>query len=248
MKQILIVLILILSLPLVACAQKEEEAVSTAPTSPEAPEPTVYGFFPVPTEATTQAIFDAFENMGLHADIALFQQNFPWEEFVDGVQTDSKTIIDLIHHVNLAQQNGLEAFFVIDPLNGLDRSEFYNLPADWEASFGNPQVRASYTNVTLSIVREFHPRYLGLASEINTYQDKNPEDFDNFMSLYFEVYDLVKAEAPDTKVFVTFQWEEMNNLIPSVAYDEPYKINWFQFEQSLLLISWFYQPFLIMVD
>jgi hypothetical protein len=231
MKQIVIVLLVILSFPLVACTQEQEESVSTAPAPSDAAEPTVYGFFPTPAEATTQAIFDVYENMGLHADVALFQQNFPWEEFVDGVQTESKTIIDIGHQVNLAHENGLEVFFMIDPLNGLDRSELYNLPSGWEASFGNPQVRASFTNVTLSIVREFHPSYLGLASEINTYQDKNPEDFENYMSLYLEVYDLVKAEAPDTKIFVSFQWEEMNNLIPSVARDEPYKVNWFQFEQ-----------------
>jgi len=42
---------------------------------------------------------------------------------------------------------------------------------------------------------------------------------------------LVKAEAPETQVFVTFQWEELNNLMPSVAQGAPYEINWRQMEQ-----------------
>ena len=83
----------------------------------------------------------------------------------------------------------------------------------------------------LRIVREFHPHYLGLASEINTYADTHPDDFPNFLSLYNSVYDQVKAEAPDTQIFVTFQWEELNNLIQQVAKGRtPRQTDWNQLE------------------
>ncbi|MEW5870323.1 MAG: hypothetical protein AB1894_13695 [Chloroflexota bacterium] len=78
------------------------------------------------------------------------------------------------------------------------------LPSGWEPSFGNPQVRAAFSNFALRIARQFHPRYIGLASEINTYIDAHPEDFQNYLSLYREVYAQIKAEVPDAQVFVTF--------------------------------------------
>ena len=88
-------------------------------------------------------------------------------------------------------------------------------------------MRAAFTNYALRIVREFHPRYLGLASEINTYMDTYPEDAQNFVSLYHEVYAKIKAEAPDTQVFVTFQWEDLNNLfIGDPSGGTPYQIKW----------------------
>jgi hypothetical protein len=83
----------------------------------------------------------------------------------------------------------------------------------------------------MRIVREFKPAYLGLGSEINTYADTSPEDFKNYLTLYKEIYDKVKQESPGTNVFVTFQWEELNNLIPGFRPDrKPYEINWDQVE------------------
>jgi hypothetical protein len=192
---------------------------------------TFYGFFPSPPEVTTQSVMDTYKAISQHGDVVLLQQNIPWEAFAAGVDEESQAITDIHNQYILAHQNGLEIIFVVDPLNGLNRREFQGLPAGWLASFANPQVRDAFRSYTLRIVREFHPRYLGLASEINTYNDTHPEDFPNYLSLYNEVYALVKSEAPETKVFVTFQWEELNNLIPSVAQGESYAVNWDQVEQ-----------------
>jgi hypothetical protein len=77
----------------------------------------------------------------------------------------------------------------------------------------------------------FHPRYLGLASEINTYMDAHPDDASNFVSLYREIYAAVKAEAPDTQIFVTFQWEDLNNLFGQAEPGhQPHQINWDEVE------------------
>jgi hypothetical protein len=192
---------------------------------------TVYGFFPSAPEATLQSVLDTYKAIGEHGDVVLLQQNIPWEEFVRGVDVESQTIIDMRNQIILARQNKLEIIFVVDPLNGLNRREFLGLPAGWEANFANPDVRAAFRNYTLRIVQEIHPRYLGLASEINTYANAHPEDFENYLSLYREVYAAVKATAPETQVFVTFQWEELNNLMPTAAEGRAaYAINWDQIE------------------
>jgi hypothetical protein len=193
---------------------------------------TAYGFFPSPPEPTFESILETFEAMGLHGDVVLIQQNIPWADFVEGSQSDSQAIADIRNQVILARQNGLEPVFVVDPLNGLNRREFFGLPAELAgADFSTPEVRAAFRNFTLRVLRDIEPRYLGLASEINTYADAYPEDFANFLSLYRETYAAIKAEAPDTQVFVTFQWEDLNNLFPTGAEGrEAYSTNWDQVE------------------
>lgn len=228
------VAVLAVVLASLACTLEEAPVVAPIPTlagDPFALERTLYGFFPSPPEASLQSVMDTYAAMGEHGDVALLQQSIAWEDFQEGSEGESEAITDIHNQYVLAHQNGLEVIFVVDPLNGLNRSEFQGLPWGWEASFANPKVRAAFKNYTLRIVQEFQPRYLGLASEINTYEDTHPEDFAHYLSLYHETYALVKAESPETQVFVTFQWEELNNLIASVARGNPYEVNWEQVEQ-----------------
>lgn len=193
---------------------------------------TAYGFFPSPPEVTLDSVFQHYKDMSQHGDFVLIQQNTAWEDFVTGTDGESQTRTDLINQVKLARQNDLEYIFVIDALNGLNRREFIGLPDGWEASFANPDVRSAYKNYALWVVRTFHPRYLGLASEINTYMDAYPDDAKNFISLYNEIYALVKAEAPETQIFVSFQWDDLNNMFPQPEEGNRQKFdtNWEQIE------------------
>jgi len=193
---------------------------------------TSYGFFPSPPEVTLDSVFKNYKDMGQHADFVLIQQNTAWEDFVNSVDAESQTRTDLINQVKLAYQNKLEYIFVIDALNGLNRREFVGLPAGWDANFANPKVRSAYKNYALWVVRSFHPHYLGLASEINTYMDAFPDDAKNFISLYNEIYALIKAEAPETQIFVSFQWDDLNNMFPQPEEGnrQKFDINWEQME------------------
>ena len=193
---------------------------------------TAYGFFPIPPEVSLSSVFKLYQDMGEHADFVLLQQNTAWQDFVNGTESESQTRTDLTNQVKLARQNDLEYISVIDALNGLNRKEFAGLPQDWEASFANINVRAAYKNYALWVLRTFHPHYLGLASEINTYMDANPDDAENFISLYNEIYALVKAEAPETQIFVTFQWDDLNNMFPQPEEGDrkPFDTNWEQVE------------------
>jgi hypothetical protein len=234
MKPSLLAALLVLLLAALACSSSPPATPGPIPSLASSPFDlgrSVYGFFPSPPEVSVQSVIDTYKAIGQHGDVVLLQQNIPWADFAKGADVASSAITDIRNQYILAHQNGLEVIFVVDPLNGLNRSQFQGLPFGWKASFADPQVRAAYTNFTLRIVRDFHPRYLGLASEINTYDDTHPEDFPNFLSLYKAVYDQVKAEAPATQVFVTFQWEELNALIPQVANGRaPRQINWAQVE------------------
>jgi hypothetical protein len=231
-KRKLLFVLTILLIAALACGGTPDTPIPipTLASSPYALDRTLYGFFPSPPEITTESVMATYTAIGEHGDVVLLQQNIPWQDFVNSADSQSSVIVDINNQYVLAHQNGLEVIFVVDPLNGLNRSEFLGLPFGWEATFANPKVRSAFTNYTLRIVREFHPRCLGLGSEINTYADAHPVDFSNYLSLYREVYQQVKAEAPDTQIFVTFQWEEVNNLIPSLAQGKPYEPNWSQIE------------------
>jgi hypothetical protein len=60
----------------------------------------------------------------------------------------------------------------------------------------------------------------------------HPDDAKNFISLYNEIYALVKAEAPETQVFVSFQWDDLNNMFPQPEEGNRQKFdtNWEQIE------------------
>jgi hypothetical protein len=225
---------LILLLASIACSSS-----GSTPSIPPTPENsifdsgrTAYGFFPSPPEVSTKSVFQLYKDMGQHGDFVLLQQTIPWKDFVNGPVGESQSRIDLTNQVILANQNHLEYIFVVDALNGLNRREFMGLPSGWEASFANPDVRNAFKNYTLWVVRSFHPRYLGLASEINTYMDAHPADAKNFLSLYNETYALVKAEAPETQIFVTFQWDDLNNMWaqPEEGNRQKLEPNWDQIE------------------
>lgn len=192
----------------------------------------LFGFFPSPPEITMEKVLEHYVTLGKHADVILYQNQVPWEDFKDSPDSESQTISDMTNQLILARREGMEGLYVVDPLNGLNRREFQNLPPGWEPSFRNPDVRSAFRNFTLRILREFRPRYLGLASEINTYADAHPDDFPYFLSLYNEIYDAVKTESPDTQVFTTFQWEDLNNLWHQPFEEDfvPGKIKWEQIE------------------
>ena len=231
MKRFMVILF-VLAFAALACS--EQVPVTPFPTPKTASLDagrTVYGFFPSPPKVSIDSVLKLYKDLGDHADFVLIQQNTPWQDFVSGVDGESKSRTDIANQVKLAQQNHLDYIFVVDALNGLNRRDFSGLPFGWDTNFANPKVRSAYTNFALWIVRIFHPRYLGLASEINTYMDAHPEDALNFISLYNEIYSKVKAEAPDTKIFVTFQWEDLNNLFGGAAEGRlPYQTNWDEVE------------------
>lgn len=223
----------ILLLASLACGKS---AVSPFPDPTYTPEAsifesdrTAYGFFPTPPEVSLESLFAHYRAMGEHADVSLVQEVIPWDDFVNGIEVESQKITDLQNARTLTLANNLDSIYIVDPLNGLNRREFAGLPDGWETSFANPDVRSAYKNYALRILREFQPRYLGLASEINTYMQAHPEDAENFLSLYRETYAAIKAESPETQVFVTFQWDQVSGLAMAAPGAER-QLDWAQIE------------------
>ena len=225
--------ILILVIATLACSSGGTPSIPPTPqNSAFNSNNTAYGFYPSPPEVSIESVFATFKGIKEHGNFVLIQQNTDWESFAKGVDGESKARTDIINQLTLASQNNLDHVFVLDALNGLNRREFANLPTGWEANFATPEIRTAHKNFALWVVRNFHPRYLGIASEINTYMDAHPEDAQNFISLYNEIYALVKAEAPETQIFVTFQWDDLNNMVPQPEEGnlKKFEVKWEQIE------------------
>ncbi len=71
----------------------------------------------------------------------------------------------------------------------------------------DPVERLLFQQAALAIVETYQPPYLGLGVEVNRYYEAAPSDFENYLSLYAETYDAIKAVSPQTKVFAIFQLE-----------------------------------------
>ncbi|MFH1221985.1 MAG: hypothetical protein V1492_02780 [Candidatus Micrarchaeota archaeon] len=72
--------------------------------------------------------------------------------------------------------------------------------------------KAAYKSSAVAFAEKYKPKYLGIGIEVNTLYEKSPEDFNNFVQFYSEVYDAVKAKSPNTKVFTVFQLEKMKGM------------------------------------
>ncbi len=79
--------------------------------------------------------------------------------------------------------------------------DFENLDAAYFADHGD-----DFKSVALALVDEFDLEYLAIGIEVNRVRDEfSQELFDDFVELYRETYDAVKAASPGTKVFTVFQ-------------------------------------------
>lgn len=233
MKKTLLLPLIALIVVSLACEEESGNIPSTPEHSVFDATDTAYGFFPSPPELTAESFLSNLQGISEHGDVIMLMRSVPWADFVESPDGRSKDIKELGDVISLAAEKGLEPIFVIDPLNGLDRREIAPLPPELQGSnFGTPELRSAFKHYALRIVQEFSPRYLGLASEINTYADAQPEDFQNFLGLYREVYYAVKAESPNTQIFVTFQWDDLNNAIPfdNTLDGEPFHPKWEQIE------------------
>jgi hypothetical protein len=81
------------------------------------------------------------------------------------------------------------------------------------ATLSDPAWRKAYETAAIDVVRASRPLFLSVGNEVNLWYEKygtadgNPNGFQNFVSLYNQIYDEVKKLSPQTYVFCTFARE-----------------------------------------
>jgi len=212
------------AIPLVGCgddAPDTDKAASPSPVQQELqiglPRPFELGLSSFPPESTESAYEKTFELAGEAGEIVLIQRTPPWKEFLPGGSLSRDTENVTRTEVLLAEENNLQIFLGIDPTDPADRGKL-NLPEEMQGKgFGDEDVRLAFIAYVKYVTLNYKPRYLAIGLEVNMYYREQPDDFDNFVSLYQEAYDEVKRISPDTFVFPTFQLEEMLSLLSPSA-------------------------------
>jgi hypothetical protein len=178
------------------------------------------GFSTLPPERTTDSYVQSVATAAQYADLVLIQRAPPWEEFMPGgsLSDQTRSLTELERSL-LDQYDGLDLFFGIDPTDGVvQRSRIANLPAsvDPELGFADEHLRAAFVGYATYVAANYEPAYMALGIEINMLYDRAPEQFDAFVSLYAEAYDAVKQQSPETKVFPTFQLEDLEGSFGTI--------------------------------
>jgi hypothetical protein len=172
------------------------------------------GLSSLPQEPSRAGYEKVFSLAGENGEIILIQRTPPWEEFRPGGVISAETVDLTREEERLAEENGLEIFAAVDPLDPADRGRLASLPEDMtDAGFGDERVRSAFIAYAQYLALNLRPRYMALGMEVDLYEAARPDDFDDFVGLYFEAYDAVKDVSPETLVFPTFQLEAIDNLL-----------------------------------
>lgn len=243
---------------LYGCGNEPEPEPDETPTQQPGPGPTIVkpepegeprnvrlGFSSIPPERTTEAYLQAFATAGQYGDAILIQRTPPWTEFMAGGNVSRDTADSTRVERELVEQYGLTLYYAIDPTDGVvQRSRIANLPPgiDPQEGFTNEQLRGAFVAYAAYVATNYKPDYLALGVEINMMYERAPQQYEAFLTLYDEAYQVVKGNSPDTKVFPTFQLEDLEGSFGDVHPPRWELIEQFRGRMDVLAISTY--PFL----
>ncbi len=203
-----------LTLAAAACGDGSKRA----PQTPEgAPRSFMMGISTLPRELNADAYANAFKLAGDTAEMVLIQRTPPWADFMPGAGVSKETTDTTAAEKRAVHDGDLRLFFAIDPTDGATgRDRIAGLPATFSGkTFADPDIRMAFVSYAKYVALNYKPAYLALGVEMNLYYDKNKDDLANFIALYAEAYDRVKEISPNTQVTVTFQYEDLQGILPT---------------------------------
>ncbi len=174
------------------------------------------GFGTQPPEPTRAAWLDTFAQAGRYAEIVRIARVPPWEEFLPGAEISDETHALTLLERALVRQYGLTLLFAIDPTDGaVQRGRIAGLPdtIDPGEGFLREDVQEALVAYAVYVATNYEPEYLAMGVEINMLRARAPDQFEGFLRAYARVYDAVKAVRPATKVFPTFQLEDLEGTL-----------------------------------
>ncbi len=187
-------------------------------------EPRAYqiGFSDTPwalTDLATRQTYDLAANYG---EVILIQRAPNWADFLPGAHPSEATRQQLMTVRDATRSRGLAIAVVLDPFDPAARDRLQRLPATHTGKdLTNADLRRALVEEAVFIAKNLHPAYLGLGNEVNATFERSPGTYLAFVSAYREAYDAVKAASPETKVFPSFQYEELLGVIPDLPPHPP---------------------------
>ena len=183
------------------------------------------GFKALPRELSSEAYAGAFATAAQYGEVITIQRPPPWQDFLPGGQISKATEETTRFETSLLKQyRGLKSFYAIDPTDSsVRRARIANLPTsiDPREGFDAKDLREALIAYTTYIAKNYHPDYLAIGVEINMLYERNPRQHAAFVDLYREAYAQAKAASPKTKVFPTFQLEDIEG-----TFDDLHSAHW----------------------
>ena len=201
-----------------ACDRAEESAHSlpgpevTRPASQGPARELRLGLGAQPAEETREVYVDTFATAARHAELVSIARVPPWEEFFPEAEVSEETHALMRLERDLVRQYGLSLLFAIDPTDGaVQRGRIAGLPEGLqpEEGFLREDVKEALVAYAIYVATNYEPDYLAVGVEINMLRARSPGQFRAFLEAYVRVYDAVKSIRPQTKVFPTFQLEDL---------------------------------------
>lgn len=117
--------------------------------------------------------------------------------------------------VRLADERSLDSVVELSPFKAnelkgasLDPPKQVAAAARGTLSFTNQAVSEPFIKAALELA-ELRPAFFALATDVNLLELSDRGEFAAFAEVYRKLYSRIKQVSPDTKLFVTFQWEAM---------------------------------------
>lgn len=137
--------------------------------------------YPNPTDSDWKDLFSSIQNYG-----EVFGDYLEWNDNLkEGIPNQIRIINELSK-----QQNFIPV---------------YALGFKNAGSFA--EIKDGFEEVAINVAKELQPKYLGLGVEVNLLYEKNPNNFEEYIKTYQELYIKIKEISPKTKVFPIFQLE-----------------------------------------
>lgn len=173
------------------------------------------GIGPIPQQfpGTEETWLEMFEMIPEVADLVLAQSKWRDTKEESGIVPE---IMRLVHEQKRKYGNYKISYGLSFMEQGMGTlTNCLDTDKDPTNDWTNQDAQEKYKQVALTICKEYKAEYVALAIEVNTYYQHpqgSKEDFERFVEFYIKTYDELKKECPDTKIFVTFQLEELKGL------------------------------------
>lgn len=220
-----------------AAATPSTPIIYTLPPPPES-RSFLLGMNPFPHDFSLEALDEAFEIAGNHADLLLYHldSGVPWPEAL-AEEPYHAAVMENLEDLVSRRKPGQKLYLAITP-NAPERNQIalYNgaeesmeLPPEWRGkNFSDPDVVSAYLNHSRFMLDFLKPDYFAYGIEV-TCDFTGPQDplIDEFLVLAEEVYTTLKAENPDLPIFLTictgsFQTDDLETLMASAERVLPY--------------------------
>ncbi len=166
------------------------------------------GFAPTPPVLTTPSVLATAQALAPVSEYTLIQREVLWPTLLAGGSISAE-LDNEQPFVDYLRGLGLKIVWLVDSLDGLDRTKE---PPDLVAaghSLLEPQILAMHEAWVRGVAQRFHPEYFGLASEINTLAARGGATlYATIVSMVNNLVPDIHALDPGATVFVSFQMED----------------------------------------